>query len=104
MVLYYNRGIEEEGVLLMLLSTSDDLQQKTMAYWTISQAWNNRSEIGVMACDAIRTCNDNLTYTNPSRPIFRHTNILLDEIIKGEGSPKPDESKVINFPDIAAAL
>lgn len=83
---------------------AQEIEQKTMNYWHISQAMNNRSEISIVTGDAIVMCNDNLLYTNPSRPIWRCTNLILDEIIKGEAARKPEESKVINFPDIAAAL
>ena len=84
----------------MWTTIAQDLEQKTARYWRISLAWNSKSPEQIPTGEAIESCTSNLKYTNPGRPIAQLTTRLLGEIIQGEGSPHPEESDLINFPDI----
>lgn len=81
-------------------TVAQDIETKTLNFWRVSLAWNNRSPVEILTGEAICCCTDNLKYTNPSRPIAHSTRKLLRELIQGEGSPKPEESSLIFFPDI----
>jgi len=88
----------------MWKTVAKDIEEKTQNYWKVSRAWNNRSPVEMVTGEAIVYCTDNLKYTNPERPVAKYTAKLLSELIQGEGSPKPEESSLINFPDTLEAL
>lgn len=81
-------------------TVAQDLEEKTRNYWKVSLAWNNRSPVEMITGEAIVYCVNNLKYTNIERPVAKLTNKLLHELIQGEGSPKPEQSFLIPFPDI----
>lgn len=78
-------------------TVAQDVEEKTQAYWRVSQVWNRSTEI-MPTGEAIVICKDNMLYTNPERPVMRHTERLLAEIVKGEGAVPPDDSILLNFP------
>lgn len=81
-------------------SVAQDLEEKTKAFWRVSSVWNSRSSEEILTGEAIVICTDNLKYSNIHRPIVRFTNKLLGELIQGEGSPAPEKTSLITFPDI----
>lgn len=88
----------------MWKTVAQDIEEKTLNFWRVSRAWNNRSPVEMITGEAIVYCTDNLKYTNPERPIARYTTKLLQELIQGEGSPPPEVSALISFPDIFEAV
>lgn len=83
---------------LMWLTVAQDLEDKTRRFWRVSSIWNGKIDVEMPACDAIEHCNSNLLHTNPGRQIARSTEVLLSELIKGSGSPRPSETKIIELP------
>lgn len=69
-------------------SVAEELENKTLIYWSISQAFN-RGSSSVRTDTAIEVCN-NLRYgMNPARPIVRVSTSLLGHIIEGEVAEIP---------------
>jgi intein-encoded DNA endonuclease-like protein len=80
-----------------MMSIAEELHQKTMAYWKLSQIWNGKREVELATGDAIELCSHMIETTNITRPLSFRAEILLQEIVLGEGSKAPD-SKVLEFP------
>ena len=80
-----------------MLSTVQELEEKTQAFWMMSLAWNGKSLNEIPTGEAIIDCTDIIDSTNPVRPIFHAADRLMQEIIQGEGSAPPSESKLIPF-------
>lgn len=70
-------------------STREELEQKTLAYWKLSQIWNGRRQVEVTTGDAMEMCSTILARTSIYRPVFHSVDGLLQEIIKGGGNPLP---------------
>lgn len=85
-------------------TVAQDVEEKTKNYWRVSLIWNSRSTEEMVTGDAIVLCVDNLKYTNPARPIVKLSTRLLDELVKGEGSPHPDQSQIYAFPEVIDAM
>lgn len=90
--------------MLAWKTTAQDIEEKTQRYWRLSSIWNNRVSDLMAVGEAIKLCTDNLKYTNPERQIVRSTNVLLGELIQGEGSPLPPITSLIAFPDTLSCL
>ena len=88
----------------MWSTIAQDLEQKTRAYWKVSQAWNGVSPTEMPFERANKLCNKALLYTNPSRPVAKLTERLLQELIQNEASPLPEASQLLPFPNIIEAL
>ena len=79
----------------MFITTAQELQEKTLAYWHLSKVWNGKEETLVETGNAIEVCSTILDMTNFVRPLFHRTDILLQEIIRGEPSqPKEVPAKI----------
>lgn len=85
-------------------TVAQDIEEKTLNFWRVSRAWNNQSQVEMITGEAIVYCTDNLKYTNPERPVARYTTKLLQELIRGEGSPPPSATSLILFPDTLDAI
>ena len=83
-----------------MLSIAEELKQKTLAYWKLSQIWNGKREVELPTGEAIELCSHMIETTNITRPLSYRAEILLQEIIIGQGSKAPD-SKVLEFPRAA---
>lgn len=81
-----------------------DISNKTMRYWQVSRAWNNRSGLEITTGDAIYFCRDNIDNTPPKAAVHIYSRKLLDELVQGTGSPPPEESHLIEFPDTYSVL
>lgn len=65
----------------MLISMADELAQKTLTYWQVSQCWNGRSTREIETGTAIHLMGDTAYNVNPARPLVRRSLNLLQEII-----------------------
>lgn len=79
------------------------LEELTSNLWRVSRAWNGRSEVELTTGDAIYICTTNLKEAQPKTPVHTYTGKLLKELIQGSASPLPEESLLIEFPDLLEA-
>jgi hypothetical protein len=94
--------MQRELSMITWKTTAQDIEEKTQNHWRVSLAWNCRSDYPMPTGEAIVRIKDNMMYTNPERPLYRRSTIILSEIVKGEGSPRLEESCIIPFPDTCA--
>ena len=78
-----------------MLSTAEELKQKTLAYWKLSQIWNGKREVELPTEDAMKICAKIIDQTSATRPLYHCMNKVLEEIIAGTG--KKVESKILEF-------
>lgn len=78
-----------------MLTIADELKQKTLAYWKLSQIWNGKRDVELPTEDAMRICHLILSDTSCTRPIYRSMDRVLNEIIEGTG--KKVDSQIIPF-------
>lgn len=78
-----------------MLTAVQELEQKTLAFWNLSQVWNQIHEVDVATGEAICVCTDILQMTNFTRPLSYAADRLLQEIIRGEGEKPHDHPKIV---------
>lgn len=79
-----------------MMSIAEELKQKTLAYWKLSQIWNGKREVNIGVEDALKICGTIMIMTSNTRPLSFYTDALREELIQGQGKKKP-VSEVIPF-------
>lgn len=79
----------------MFITTAQELEEKTLAYWNVAQVWNGRKPEEVQTGEAIEVCSTILEMTNFVRPLFHHTDKLLQDIIVGDTTQQVNPCEVV---------